>query len=179
MRWKWTALNRVLPPGLAGPSRLFGSQARLSDLMIPLGKRSGPVATAIWSSSTTTTPRHSLIAWVDQTFNAARKCLLNGETFILPSGEKKSEEESNNSEEPKVIKKEKLKEVVFVLTKDNHAKLREVTTGISDFDNIEILSGLTEGEQIISGPYVTVSKKLKDGELVKKKEANKDNKEKK
>jgi len=93
--------------------------------------------------------------------------------------EKKSEEESNNSEEPKVIKKEKLKEVVFVLTKDNHAKLKEVTTGISDFDNIEILSGLTEGEQIISGPYVTVSKKLKDGELVKKKEANKDNKEKK
>ena len=68
---------------------------------------------------------------------------------------------------------------MFVLTKDNHAKLREVTTGISDFDNIEILSGLTEGEQIISGPYVTVSKKLKDGELVKKKEANKDNKEKK
>jgi HlyD family secretion protein len=58
--------------------------------------------------------------------------------------EKKSEEESNNSEEPKVIKKEKLKEVVFVLTKDNHAKLKEVTTGISDFDNIEILSGLTE-----------------------------------
>jgi HlyD family secretion protein len=58
---------------------------------------------------------------------------------------------------------------VFVLTKDNHAKLKEVTTGISDFDNIEILSGLTEGEQIISGPYVTVSKKLKDGELVKKK----------
>jgi HlyD family secretion protein len=93
--------------------------------------------------------------------------------------EKKDEESSNNSEEPKVIKKDKVKEVVFVLTKDNHAKLREVITGISDFENIEILSGLTDGEQIISGPYLTVSKKLKDGELVQKKDPNKDKKDKK
>ena len=69
----------------------------------------------------------------------------------------------------KALFKDKIKEVVFVMDKDSKAKLREVKTGISDFENIEILSGLKEGETIISGPYITVSKKLKEGELVMKK----------
>lgn len=89
---------------------------------------------------------------------------------------KKEDDSDNNEDVQKVIKKEKIKEVVFVLGKDNKAKMKEVKTGISDFENIEILSGLTEGETIISGPYLTVSKKLKDGELVTKKEVKKDKK---
>ncbi|MEA5138772.1 efflux RND transporter periplasmic adaptor subunit [Arcicella rigui] len=89
---------------------------------------------------------------------------------------KKEEDSDNNEDLQKVIKKEKVKEVVFVLGKDNKAKMKEVKTGISDFENIEILSGLAEGETIISGPYLTVSKKLKDGELVTKKEVKKDKK---
>lgn len=90
--------------------------------------------------------------------------------------EKKEGAPEEAKEEEKVIKKEKIKEVVFVLGKDNKAKMKEVKTGISDFENIEILSGLTEDETIISGPYLTVSKKLKDGELVNKKEVKKDKK---
>lgn len=89
---------------------------------------------------------------------------------------KKEDDSDNNEDLQKVIKKEKIKEVVFVLGKDNKAKMKEVKTGISDFENIEILSGLAEGETIISGPYLTVSKKLKDGELVTKKEVKKDKK---
>ena len=81
-------------------------------------------------------------------------------------GEKKDGEADNNSEPAKVIKKDKIKEVVFVMDKNSKAQLREVKTGISDFENIEILSGLVDGEQIISGPYLTVSKKLKEGDLV-------------
>lgn len=86
--------------------------------------------------------------------------------------DKKPEGEENNTQE-EAPKKDKLKEVVFVLTKDNHAKLKEVKTGISDFENIEILSGLANGEEIISGPYLTVSKKLKNDEIVQKKGAKK------
>jgi HlyD family secretion protein len=70
--------------------------------------------------------------------------------------------------EQKATKKEPLKEVVFVNDKGK-AKIREVKTGISDFENIEILSGLKNGEEIISGPFLVISKKLKDGELIKKK----------
>ena len=54
--------------------------------------------------------------------------------------------------------------------------MKEVKTGISDFENIEIISGLTNNEEIISGPFLVVSKKLKDGELIKKKEEKKEDK---
>ena len=62
--------------------------------------------------------------------------------------------------------------LVFVDEKGK-AKQVVVKTGISDFENIEIISGLKEGQEIISGPYATVAKKLKDGEVVKKKDAKK------
>jgi HlyD family secretion protein len=88
-----------------------------------------------------------------------------------PENDKKGEESDDvkdKDNEKKVVKKEPLKEVVFVNDKGK-AKLREVKTGISDFENIEILSGLKLGEEIISGPFLAVSKKLKEGELIKKK----------
>ncbi len=56
-------------------------------------------------------------------------------------------------------------ETVFI--KDgNIAKRRVVTTGIQDNRNIEILSGLKEGDVVITGPYNTVTKTLKDGDEV-------------
>ncbi|WP_215225840.1 efflux RND transporter periplasmic adaptor subunit [Echinicola shivajiensis] len=60
-----------------------------------------------------------------------------------------------------------LKELVFK-TEGGKAVLTEVKTGISDFENIEILEGLDEGVEIVSGPYHIVSKKLEDGDLIKK-----------
>lgn len=59
----------------------------------------------------------------------------------------------------------RLKELVFV-NEGGVAKLKEIKTGISDFQNIEVLQGLTEGDQIISGPYFIVSKELKEGDKV-------------
>jgi len=63
------------------------------------------------------------------------------------------------------VKKEEIKEVVFI--KDGQkAKMVEVRTGISDYDNIEILEGLSEGDVVISGPFFVVSKRIKDGDLI-------------
>jgi HlyD family secretion protein len=59
------------------------------------------------------------------------------------------------------------RELVFV-SENGVAKIRTVKTGISDYENIEILEGLKEGDEIISGPYFTVSKELKEGDAVKK-----------
>ncbi|MEN2283498.1 efflux RND transporter periplasmic adaptor subunit [Algoriphagus sp. SE2] len=64
----------------------------------------------------------------------------------------------------------KSKELVFV-SENGIAKLREIKTGISDFENIEVLEGITEGEEIISGPYFVVSKQLKEGDKVVKMES--------
>ncbi len=56
-------------------------------------------------------------------------------------------------------------EAVYVKEGDV-AKLRIVKTGIQDDSNIEILSGLKEGEIVITGPYNTVTKSLKQGDKV-------------
>ena len=56
-------------------------------------------------------------------------------------------------------------ECVFVKIGDV-AKLRVITTGIQDDSNIEITSGLSEGDEVITGPYNTVTKILKSGDQV-------------
>jgi HlyD family secretion protein len=60
----------------------------------------------------------------------------------------------------------KSQELVFI--NDNGvAKIKVIKTGLSDFQNIEVLEGLKEGDEIISGPYFVVSKELKEGDKVK------------
>ena len=57
---------------------------------------------------------------------------------------------------------EKLSKVVF-LKKGNKAQLAKVTTGISDDTYTEIKSGVQPGDEVISGSYSAISRKLKDG----------------
>lgn len=56
-------------------------------------------------------------------------------------------------------------EAVYV-KEGEEAKLRVVKTGVQDDSNIEITSGLKEGETVITGPYNTVTKLLKPGDKV-------------
>jgi len=56
--------------------------------------------------------------------------------------------------------------VVFV-NEEGKAKMIEVKTGLSDFDNMEIIEGLAEGQEVVTGPFLVVSKRLKDGDQIK------------
>jgi HlyD family secretion protein len=75
----------------------------------------------------------------------------------------------STSNQAKPAKKEADKVVVFINDK-GVAKMVEVKTGISDYDNIEILSGLSDSTEIVTGPFLVVSKRLKDGEKIRKAE---------
>ncbi len=57
-------------------------------------------------------------------------------------------------------------EVVFV-NDNGAARMVQVETGISDYNNIEILKGVELGQKVVTGPFVIVSKRLKDGDLIK------------
>lgn len=57
--------------------------------------------------------------------------------------------------------------VVFVVDDKGIVHKRKVTTGIQDINYMEIPSGLTAGETVVTGPYDVVSKTLKDGDKVK------------
>jgi HlyD family secretion protein len=61
--------------------------------------------------------------------------------------------------------REKLSKVVF-LKKGGKAQLAKVTTGIADDTYMEIKSGVQPGDEIISGSYSAISRKLKDGAKV-------------
>jgi len=56
-------------------------------------------------------------------------------------------------------------ENVFVVTGDT-LQVRKITTGIQDLNNIEVLTGLKEGEMVVTGPFSGISKTLKSGAKV-------------
>jgi HlyD family secretion protein len=53
-------------------------------------------------------------------------------------------------------------EVAFVVVGDT-VDMVEVRTGIQDDEYIEITTGLKEGDEVVTGPYTAVSRKLKEG----------------
>ena len=60
-----------------------------------------------------------------------------------------------------------LEEVVFVVRPDKTVDRIKVRTDIQDINYIEILSGLQVGDEVVTGPFDVVSKKLKKGTKVK------------
>ena len=59
-----------------------------------------------------------------------------------------------------------IRECVFVV-KDGSVTLKSVKTGIQDNSHIQILEGLSPGEEVVTGPYNAVSRLLKTGDHVK------------
>lgn len=91
--------------------------------------------------------------------------------------EQRQDHQVVNSNQAKAPKKED-KIVVFVNDK-GVAKMVEVKTGISDYDNIEIVSGIPDSAEVVVGPFLVVSKRLKEGDKItptKKKEEKKEDK---
>ena len=76
----------------------------------------------------------------------------NNAEFINEKAEKQAQKEE----------REKLAKVVF-LKKGGKAQLVKVTTGISDDTFIELKDGIQPGDEVISGSYGAISRKLKDG----------------
>src|SRR5213079_856349 len=76
--------------------------------------------------------------------------------------------DSVNQRAEKAAQKEerdKIAKVVF-LKKSNKAQMVKVATGISDDTYTEIKNGIQPGDEVISGSYSAISRKLKDGAKV-------------
>ncbi|HZR77770.1 MAG TPA: efflux RND transporter periplasmic adaptor subunit [Chthoniobacterales bacterium] len=86
---------------------------------------------------------------------AARDKADNNAEYVNERQEKAAQKEE----------REKLSKVVF-LKKGGKAQSVKVTTGISDDTFMEIKSGVQAGDEVISGSYSAISRKLKDGAKV-------------
>jgi len=87
----------------------------------------------------------------------------------------KSDSAAKEEVDIRTSKKEKEKEVVFVVQDDNTVKMTEVKTGISDFEFIQV-EGLDASQKVVKGPFLAISKTLEDGDLVEIKDKEKPNK---
>jgi len=61
--------------------------------------------------------------------------------------------------------RERLQRVVFV-KKGDKVEQRKVETGIADTTYMEVKSGINPGEEVVSGSYTAISRKLKNGSKV-------------
>jgi HlyD family secretion protein len=83
----------------------------------------------------------------------------------------KSKVVKNNDGEEELVKdlnEDDLKEVVFIIGKGDTIKMAEIKTGVQDDTYIEVLDGIKVGDEVVSGPYSTVARKLKAGNVVRK-----------
>lgn len=144
-----------------------------ADLLAQKDKKGYPFKPGMTASVEILTDRKSNVLAVP----IAAVTTRSADSTAIDTAKMKDNSNGTVNEAPtnQVEKKDKPKEIVFVNV-GGKAIQREVQTGISDFENIEITSGLKEGEQIISGPFIAVSKKLKNDDLVIKRDPKKDKK---
>ncbi len=98
------------------------------------------------------------------------------EKMMAKKGRGDNEEDAegeDDAEDNTPVDADEVTEIVFV-NDGGTAKVVKVKTGISDYENIEILEGLSEGDEIISGPFLAVSKRLKHGDAIEDKDKKKE-----
>ena len=69
----------------------------------------------------------------------------------------------------------KIAKLLFFVIKDDKAEQRVVETGIVAERDYEVISGLEEGEAIVTGGFVAISRELYDGAPVKMREKSDNN----
>jgi len=74
--------------------------------------------------------------------------------------------QSEEDTQEEIVEREEKQEVVFVCT-DGMVRKVEVKTGIQDNTSIEILEGLSEGDDVVVAPYNAINNTLKDSMQVK------------
>jgi HlyD family secretion protein len=144
-----------------------------SDLIDPKNPRKFVFHPGMNASADIKTKRHDNVLAVPINAVAAR---VKGSDKSIEDQKKENKKnapnqddnmDNSNNNNSGGINSDELEEVVFVLQKDGKVKKTIVTTGIQDINYIEILSGLNEGDEVVTGPYNAVSKTLKDGNKVK------------
>jgi HlyD family secretion protein len=137
------------------------------DLIDPARPKKIPFRPGMNANADIKTKRHdNVLAVPIMSVNARVKGSDKSMADRKEEKEKQSGDNSNAMDNPITVNDE-LEEVVYVLQTDGTVKKYVVKSGIQDINYIEILGGLKEGDQVISGPYDAISQKLKDGMKVK------------
>jgi HlyD family secretion protein len=139
-----------------------------SDLLDPARPRNFPFRPGMSASADIQTNTHVNVLSVP--INAVT---TRDKNDTLSVGEEKVSKKEKKSAEPASGEKvvtgniDDMEAVVFVLQTDGKVRRVRVRTDIQDISHIEVVDGLKEGDQVVTGPYSIVSKELKNGMAVK------------
>jgi HlyD family secretion protein len=140
------------------------------DLFDPTKPKSFPFRPGMSASADIQTKTHADVLSVPINAVTTRDKSDTGKVAIDEKKMKKAEptnnNNNNNQDQPKGDV-EDMEEVVFVLQKDGTVKRVPVRTDIQDMSHIEVLSGVKDGDEVVTGPYTVVSKLLREGMKVK------------
>ncbi|MFQ6604467.1 MAG: efflux RND transporter periplasmic adaptor subunit [Fidelibacterota bacterium] len=156
--------------GFGTQEQVTNFEVRIRMLDVPAGIRPGMSATA----NIITDVRHDVLAIPIQALTVRKK---GAETEKLEKGKKHRRRKSNRGQDMKgdsdKLKKTEMMEVVFVVSDTAYggnpkgtkkgtrfALIRPVKIGISSETHYEVLSGLREGDEIITGGYRAISRDL-------------------
>jgi HlyD family secretion protein len=139
-----------------------------NDLFDPSKPKSFPFRPGMSASADIQTKRHENVLSVPINAVTTREKGTDKAVEKQQTTQQQQQQNSNldESDQPKTTSLD-LEEVVFIIQPDGKVKKVKVRTDIQDINHIEILSGIKEGDQIITGPYSLVSKSLSDGTKVK------------
>jgi HlyD family secretion protein len=136
-----------------------------SDLIDPKRPKSFPFRPGMTASADIQTKTKANVVAVSINAVTTRE---KGTDNVVAGNDKKADNNNNNDnsgddQNTKTGLSSDLDEVVFVLQPDGKVKKVKVKTDIQDINNIEVLSGLKEGDEVVVAPYNVISKTLHDG----------------
>jgi HlyD family secretion protein len=92
---------------------------------------------------------------------------MAGQNLGKDKPEQQDESDNMAANDSKIKQKvEKAREIVFIVD-NNAAKMVDVKRGISDDTYTEIINGLEEGKEVVSGSYKAINRELDAGSKVR------------
>ena len=139
--------------------------ASYKDLIDPSKPKSFPFRPGMSASADIQTKTHTNVLAVP--INAVTTREINDSTGdnIKPADNTANNNVSVSGDNTKAASD--LDEVVFIVNADGTVKKQKVKTDIQDINYIQVLDGLKEGDEVVTGPYDVVTKTLKNSSKVK------------
>ncbi len=134
-----------------------------ADLMDPSKPKKFPFRPGMNASADIKTKRKDGVVAVPITSVAAR---VKGSDQNLDEKKKETNRDGDENADEETAITDDLEEVVFIVKPDGKVEKKIVTTGIQDINYIEVTTGLTGNEEVVSAPYTAISKMLRPGTKV-------------
>ena len=159
---------------------------KFTGIVTEIANSSSTAATAVASASLNSDQVTNFVVKIRMNIDSYKDMIKKGEPFPFRPGMSASveintntesdilavpiqsvttREDPNTNKDKKSDKKAELIEVVFIQQGDSTVMV-PVKTGIQDDEYIQILEGLKGAEVIVTGPYSTVSRNLKQGDKI-------------